>query len=135
MPFSVQLEDGVVVGTCSGALMVEDAKAGATAVWNNPDWRGKPIVWDLRSAQLDVDAEGVRAIARFILTSQPSPPPPRVAFVTAREVDFGMARMLEAYRENRATEVHVFRDYEAASCWVRLREPDASSSTERARPE
>ena len=34
----------------------------------------------------------VREIARFILNSQPSPPPPKVAFVTAREADFGMAR-------------------------------------------
>ena len=119
MPFSLRLEGGVVIGTCSGTLVVEDAKTGAMAFWNNPDWRGKPVVWDFRNAELDVDAAGVREIARFILTSQPSPPPPKVAFVTAREVDFGMARMLEAYRENRATEVHVFRDYEEASSWVR----------------
>ena len=118
MPFSMRLEDGVVVGTCSGTLVVEDAKAGATAVWSNPDWRGKPVVWDFRSAQFDVDAAGVREIAQFILTSQPVPPP-KVALVTAREVDFGMARMLEAYRENPATEVQVFRDYDEASSWVR----------------
>jgi hypothetical protein len=54
MPFSVRLEDGVVVGTCSGKLVVEDAKAGAMAVW-----------------------------------------------------------------DNRATEVHVFREYEPALSWVR----------------
>ena len=118
MPFSVRLEDGIVVGTCSGKLVVEDAKAGAMAVWNDPDFRGKPVVWDFRLAQLDVDAAGVREIAQFILTSQPDPPP-KVALVTAREVDFGMARMLEAYRENPATEVQVFRDYEAASSWVK----------------
>jgi len=118
MPFSVRLEDGIVVGTCSGKLVVEDAKAGAMAVWNDPDFRGKPVVWDFRLAQLEVDAAGVREIAQFILTSQPVPPP-KVALVTAREVDFGMARMLEAYRENPATEVQVFRDYEAASSWVK----------------
>jgi formylmethanofuran dehydrogenase subunit E-like metal-binding protein len=99
--------------------VVEDAKAGAMAVWDNPDFRGKPVVWDFRLAQLDVDAAGVREIARFILTYQSSSPPPKVAFVTAREVDFGMARMLETYRENRATEVHVFREYEPALSWVR----------------
>jgi hypothetical protein len=119
----MRLEDGVVIGSCTGSLSLEDAKAGAMAYWQNPGWRGKPVVWDFRFARLDVDAAAVRQIAQFILTSQPSPPPSKVGFVTARDVDFGMARMFEAFREHAATEVHVFRDYEEASSWARACTP------------
>ena len=39
--------------------------------------------------------------------------------MTARDVDFGMARMFEAFRGHPATQVHVFRDHEEASSWAR----------------
>ena len=68
MPFSMRMEDGVVVGTCSGVLGLDAAKA---------------------------------------------------EFVTARDVDFGMVRMVEVFRERPATEVHVFRDYDTALAWAR----------------
>jgi hypothetical protein len=121
MPFSMRLEDGAVVGTCSGDLGLEDARAGARAVWDNLEWRGLPVVWDLRSAQLKVGAADVREIAEFILGAQPSPPPSKVAFVTTQNVDFGMIRMFQVFREHPATKVRVFRDYEEALTWARAR--------------
>lgn len=47
---SRRMENGIVLATCSGALGLEDAHKGAQAVWDNPEWNGKPIVWDFRSA-------------------------------------------------------------------------------------
>jgi hypothetical protein len=119
MPFSMCMEAGVVIGTCSGVLGLDDAKAGASAVWENPDWRGKPLVWDFRSAELEFAAPQVRELAQFILDSQPSPPPPKVAFVTGRDVDFGMVRMFEVFRAGPSTEVRAFRDYDEALSWAR----------------
>ena len=54
MPFSIQAEPGtgVVIGTGSGDLTLEDAKAGAETLWGNPEWRGKPVIWDLRAATM-----------------------------------------------------------------------------------
>ena len=57
-------------------------------------------------------------MARFILDNQPAVPPPRVAFVTIRDVDFGLARIFEVYREHPATSFRVFRDYDEAMAWA-----------------
>ena len=120
MPFSLQLEpgSGVVVGTCSGMLNASDARKGATAFWANPDWSGRPVVWDFRAAQFEVHAPEIRDVAQFILENQPPTPPPRVAFVTERDVDFGLARIFEVYREHPATSFRVFRDFEEAMSWA-----------------
>ena len=126
MPFSLHFdpESDLVIATCSGSLGLSDAREGAAAVWENPEWSGKPVVWDFRLAQLDVRVPEVREIARFILERQPAIPPPRVAFVTARDVDFGLARMFQVLREHPSTQVQVFRDYEEAVSWAR---PPATS--------
>ena len=90
MPFSLRLEPetGIVIATCSGDLGLNDAKGGAAAYWENPECSGRPVVWDFRSAHLNVVASEVREIARFILERQPPTPPSKVAFVTASDADF-----------------------------------------------
>lgn len=120
MPFSLKLEpgSGVVIGTCSGQLSVTDARKGAVTFWANPEWVGRPVVWDFRAAQFDVRAPEIRDVARFILDNQPPTPPPKVAFVTSRDVDFGLARIFEVYREHPATSFKVFRDFEEAMAWA-----------------
>jgi hypothetical protein len=121
MPFSIHVEadSGVAIGTCSGVLGLADAKAGASTLWENPTWSGLAVVWDLREAQLDTSSSEVFQLAQYIHAEQRSPGPVRVAFVTSRDVDYGLARIFEAYRERPATEVHVFRDFEAAVDWAR----------------
>jgi len=121
MPFSIRLEPetGILIATCAGSLDLGDAEQGVRAVWENPEWSGKPILWDFREARLDFTTPDVRQLAQWVLEGQPSTPPARVAFVTARDVDFGLVRMFEVFREHPATEVRVFRDYGDAVFWVR----------------
>lgn len=120
MPFTIRMEQesGVVIGTGTDNLGLVDAKDAAAALWGNPDWVGKPVLWDFRAARLDVRPSEVRELAQFILSSQPQPPP-RVAIVTARDLDFGFGRMFEVLREHPSTEVRTFRDYDEAISWVR----------------
>lgn len=127
MPFSLHMDpgSGVVIGTCSGILNVTDARKGAAAYWATPEWSGRPVVWDFRSAQLDVHPPEIDALAQFILESQPPTPPPRVAFVTGRDVDFGLSRMFEVHREHPATLVRVFRNYDEALRWATAHRPSA----------
>lgn len=97
---------------------MDEAKAGARAVWDDPAWQARPVVWDFRGAKLSLSTAEVRAFAEFILESQPAARPPRVAIVTGTDVDFGMARMFGAYREHPSTQVRVFRDYDDAVTWA-----------------
>ena len=114
----VEPETGVAVATCSGVLGVDDAREGVAALWSDPGWLGRSAVWDFRDAQFDLSTPNVRGIAQFVLQHQPEPPPARVAFVTRRDVDFGMARMFEVFREDPRTEFRVFRDYDHALRWA-----------------
>jgi hypothetical protein len=120
MPFSMKTDPatGIVIATCSGSLGLGDARDGATALWENPQWSGQAVVWDFRDAQLDMSSGNVREIAKFVLDHQPASPPPRVAFVTGRDVDFGLVRMFEVFRAHPATEVRTFRDYDEAVSWA-----------------
>ena len=120
MPLSLEIESGtgVVIGTVTGTMSLEDTKQAAETIWANPEWRGKAVLWDLRGATVQLQAAEVRQLAEFILGGQPDAPP-RVAFVPGRDADYGLARMFEVFREHVATEVRVFRDWDEALAWVR----------------
>lgn len=121
----IEPETGIAIATCSGVLRVDDAREGVAALWKNPGWSGKSAVWDFREAQFDLASPDVRGLAQFVLRHQPETPPSRVAFVTGRDVDFGLARMFEIFREDPRTKFRVFRDYDEALCWARSAEMDA----------
>ncbi|HUC43742.1 MAG TPA: hypothetical protein VMR65_06880 [Candidatus Sulfotelmatobacter sp.] len=121
MPFSIHVEadTGVAIGTCTGVLGLDDAKAAALELWGNAAWKRRAVVWDFRNARLDAVSDDISTFARFVTEKQPLPGPSRVAMVTASDVDFGQARVYEALRERPPTEVRVFRDFEAAVAWAR----------------
>jgi hypothetical protein len=116
--FQVDEERELIIATCVGVLTVEDARAGVATLWELPRPEGRSVIWDFRDAQLDIDAADPRDLAKFVLKNQPSPPPSRVAFVTPTDLQYGLARMFEAYRQDPDTEFGVFRDYEEACEWA-----------------
>ena len=122
----IEPETGLAIATCSGVLRLSDATEGVAALWKSPGWIGRSAVWDFREAQFDLSSSDIREVAQFISRHQPATPPSRVAFVTKRDVDFGMARMFEVFREDSRTAFRVFRDYDEAVCWARSPEPGAA---------
>lgn len=116
--FRIDEERGLVLAVCAGVFDVEDAQVEVQAFWKLPGREGRPVIWDLRDAEVDMQAEAPRELAHFVLENQPDPPPPRVAFVAPDDLVFGMSRMFEAYREDPATEFKVFRDLEEALQWA-----------------
>ena len=120
MAISINVDPGtgMAVVACSGVLSSDDARGAATALWGHPDWRGESAVWDFRAAQFAIDSVQTRELAGFILRHQRPKPPRRIAFVTGREGDFGMARMFGAYREAPDTQFSVLRDLDAARSWA-----------------
>jgi hypothetical protein len=121
MTVSIRVEPktGVAIATCTGLLGSDDARDGVVALWEHPEWPGRAAVWDFRTAKFDLSFMDVRDTALFVLERQPDSPPARVAFVTARDVDFGMARAFEAFRDDPRTELNVFRDFDEALRWAR----------------
>ena len=115
----------MAIATCSGVLRFSDAQESVAALWKTSGWLGKSAVWDFREAQFDISSSDIRELAQFVTRHQPATPPSRVAFVTQRDVDFGISRMFEAFREDPRTEFRVVRDYDEAVCWARSLEPDA----------
>ena len=128
MIVSIQIEPetGMAIATCSGVLRLGDAQEGATALWKTPGWSGRSVVWDFREALFNMSSLDTQNIAQFIFTHQPATPPSKVAFVTQRDLDFGMARVFDVYRQDPRTTFQVFRDYEEAISWARLLEPDVA---------
>ena len=114
----IEPETGIAIATCSGVLRVRDAQESVAALWSTPAWWGKSAVWDFREAEFDLSSPEVRRLAQFVLQHQPAPPL-RVAFVTRRDVDFGMARMFEVFREDPRTQFRVFRNFDEALRWAR----------------
>lgn len=120
MPHSLkfELDHDVIIATGTGNLGFLEALEGAVSVWERRDWKGRSIVWDFREARLEMTGDSVREFAEFVTNHQPLARPARVALVVSTESDFGMARMFEAFREDFATEVRVFRGYEDAVAWA-----------------
>jgi hypothetical protein len=126
---SIEADTGMAIATCSGVLQRRDAQEGAAALWKAPGWLGTVAVWDFRDARFEMESPQIREIARFVVGNQPDPPPARVAFVAPRDVDFGLARMFEVFREDPRTEFRVFRDYYEALDWARIACRDARSNS------
>ena len=124
MPISIRtdLDSGVAIVACSGSLQLRDAKAAARSLWRTKDWNGDAALWDFRHATFDLSTSDIREIAHFVLHNQPSRPPRKMAFVVTRDVDFGMARMFDAFREDPNTQFGVFRDCDEALSWARVHE-------------
>lgn len=114
----IEAESGVAIVRCSGVLDRQDALRAAERLWATPGWQGESAVWDFRAARFDLSALDVRRVAGLILKNQPDAPPSRMAFVTPRDAEFGMARMFKVFRDDRKTAFHVFRDYEEAISWA-----------------
>lgn len=113
----------MAIVSCTGALDRDDARDAAQALWSTGAWSGRCALWDFRGARFDVSPDDVRGIAMFILRHQPDPPPAKMAFVVDRDVDYGMARIFEVFREDPRTEFRVFMDFEEAIAWAHSLDP------------
>lgn len=73
---------------------------------------------DLREVtQIDATTDALRNLAR----AKTFAPGAHRAFVVGRDVDYGLARIFQAYSELGDAEMRVFRDWEEAERWVGLR--------------
>lgn len=125
MPVSIDIEpqSGLAIASCSGVFGRQEAQTAAVELWQIEEGARRCVVWDLGAADLVVSPADARELAAFVKQNQPMPPPEKVAFVVHREVDFGMARMFEVFREDPRTASRVFRARDEAVRWAGSPDP------------
>ncbi len=111
--------DGAVVGVARGQLTLEDMHEAVVSAWRLVEGPRIRLLWDLRDAQFDLSPNEVRELARFIKHQSP-PGDIRTVFVVARDLEFGLVRMFEAFRETAGARTAVFRDKEQALAWLAI---------------
>jgi hypothetical protein len=111
--------EGVVVGTVSGLLTLEEMREAAAAIWRDVEGPRIRMLWDLREARFTLSEGEIRAMADF--SKQRSPYSHlRMAFVVARDLEFGLVRMFEVFREAESARTAVFRDMQQALGWLAI---------------
>lgn len=109
--------EGVVVGTGSGRLTLEEIREAAETVWTAFEGPRIRVLWDLRDAQFTLSLDDIRALAEYAKQNSPFSQL-RMAFVVARDLEFGLVRMFEAHREAENARTAVFRDRQQALGWL-----------------
>ena len=80
--------------------------------------KGMVRLWDFRDADLSsLDPETVTEMARYSLRFPPGINDVKVAFVTSRDLEYGLARMFEMSSEAK-TPIRVFRTMDEAEKWL-----------------
>ncbi len=120
MSLTIDLEsvDGICIAIAKGSLSVDELRESAVAMWRRVEGPSVRILWDLRDAKFDLDAAEISDIANTMKRLAASAQP-HVAFVVAQDLEFGLLRMYEVFREADGVRTSVFRDSELAIAWLR----------------
>ncbi len=121
MPVAVTFDadSGIWVFELSGVVTPAEIRAAYDRMRRTPDFDPRaPRLWDAR--QTTSSQHYGSADLRHISRETGSDVPHRVAIVVARDVDFGLARMYEAFAEadQQLAETFVFRDLGEALAWL-----------------
>ncbi|MFH1690795.1 MAG: hypothetical protein ABIE42_11275 [Candidatus Eisenbacteria bacterium] len=118
---TIDSDTGARTHVVTGELVPEDLLHALGQIYGRSDYRpGACVLWDLRGTELHLFAKrDIRLVADFITENRNAPPGTCAALVVARDLDFGLARMLEQMLVA-ATDVRitVFRDIDEAKAWL-----------------
>ena len=118
----IDAESGLVTFTVTGKVTRTGIIEELGRMLGDPDFRkGASNLWDFRSADgSGVTSADIQQLAIFIEKNRDRRGDGyKVAFVVAREADFGMARVYEGYAASLPFDIRVFRRMEEALAWIR----------------
>ena len=115
--FDLESVESVAVCTAHGPLNLDGIKQAAAAMWRLVEGPQIRLLWDLRDAHFDLDTAQLRGLAEFVKRLVPTTEF-RSAFVVREDLEFGLVRMFEVFRETEGTLTGVFRDKEQAVEWL-----------------
>jgi pheromone shutdown protein TraB len=117
LTYKIDKENRLVMTTAWGSLSFTDAFAHKDKLLNDPDFDPtySQIADFTQITELALSNDELRVFAEFKVFS----PQSRRAFITPRDLEYGMARMFATLRELRGEEgIGVFRTLEEALDWV-----------------
>jgi hypothetical protein len=121
VPFTVEKRDCIFCTSEANFSKEDFIRAYDQAIRFSDFMPGDPILFDFRSATLvDLSYEDCNAIAKHELERSEERGGGRCALTVNRDVDYGVARIVQALRECNIdeTQVRVFRDLDEAKDWL-----------------
>ena len=76
-------------------------------------------LWDFREVDLSsINSETIRKMAKYSLSFPPGINDVKVAFVTARSLEYGLTRMFEMFSTDAKSKVRAFKTMDEAEEWM-----------------
>jgi len=122
MDWSIEVneESATIMVTLKGRWETAGIMEALRGLWTEQGRTGiLKTLWDFR----EIVASGVptaelRDVAAGHLAGRPELPEARVAVVVSRDLEFGMARMIEAFMAESPVDMQTFRDLGTAWMWL-----------------
>ena len=123
MPIAVEYDPStrVITYRVTGDPSIGEMTATADERRTHPDRAlGLHVVWDLRAADLRALDSGMlrQSVAEAAKRLEDESPDQRIAVIASRDLEFGMARVFEAYAGGPPSRIRVFRTDEGVMPWL-----------------
>lgn len=109
--------EGIAVVVAEGEFSLDELKRFAVEVWEAIEAPEPRLLWDLSGARFSLSGREIRDLAEYVKRWAPSRPL-RAAFVVTRDLEYGLTRMFEAFRDAENADTSVFRDRGKALTWL-----------------
>ncbi len=121
---------GLVTLTVEGEVDGPGIRSALQDVVDDPQFRkGADILWDFRNATgQDPSGGGIQDLVSFVASiKERRGSGYRVALVASGDLEYGFARMYEAYAEHLPFALRVFRDLHEARTWLSTAVPGSEA--------
>ena len=117
-------DSGVYRIVFHGNIEIDEIVMALHGAWAHPKYQAK-LLWDFRKATLATlqRREMDRLVAAATQHQASRSTIAKAAILVAHDVDYGVARMLEALSEELPLTISVFRDFDASVHWLGLLSP------------
>ena len=122
---NINPKTGLIAFTADGKIGVEQIIDALEKMFDDPGFRkGADVMWDFRQAQIEItDSNEVRKMISYMKKNVDRRGTGyRLALIVARDTDYGIGRMYEAYSEGLYYTVKTFRNESEARSWLKAKE-------------
>ena len=116
----IDSQQNLVIHIVSGPLLLSEVKQATHRLFADPNFRTEMnILVDLRNGTVkNLSQSDIEEFVALNIQMGKQRGDGRSAIATGREVDFGIARQLQAMLDNTPRKLGVFRDYQKAIDWL-----------------